>query len=175
MQTTSTLSQKQWVIIIIGSQSLSHQKILPLANNIEDSTLQIPTSYWIFFWLWSSFDPVESIGVGQECQGEPNLGVWSLNWGDMETLLAPPIVNTYVPGGRGCKSMSIACSITTSNSTLSQAGWHPLILMGTRATGYGFKSASSLKVISIRSYIAKNQSSDLIFRPQLLFPPVKSS
>ena len=86
-----------------------------------------------FFCLWSSFDPVESIGVGQECQGEPNLGVWSLNWGDMETLLAPPIVNTYVPGGRGCKSMSIACSITTSNSALSQAGWHPLILMGTRA------------------------------------------
>ena len=81
---------------------------------------------------WSSFDPVKSIGVGQECQGEPNLGVWSLNWGDMETLLAPPIVNTYVPGGRGCKSMSIACSITTSNSALSQAGWHPLILMGTR-------------------------------------------
>ena len=116
---------------------------MPLANNIEDSTLQIPTRYWIFFCLWSSFDPVESIGVGQVCQGEPNLGVWSLNWGDMETLLVPPIVNTYVPGGRGCKSMSIACSITTSNSTLSQAGWHPLILMGTRTTGYGFKSASS--------------------------------
>ena len=114
---------------------------------------------------------MESIGVGQECQGEPNLGVWSLNWGDMETLLAPPIVNTYVPGGRGCKSMSIACSITTSNSALSQAGWHPLILIGTRA----MVSNLPLLIYSISSYIAKNQSSDLIFRPQLLFPPVKSS